>query len=70
MLRQSEITKLLNTTPSGLDEIMVSNHFYKHGENQREDTKKKTVLQMIFSQLSDFMLMILIAAAIISVIVM
>ncbi|WP_426095555.1 cation-transporting P-type ATPase [Flavobacterium sp. DSR2-3-3] len=60
------MTKLLNTTPSGLDEIMVSNHFYKHGENQREDTKEKTVLQMILSQVSDFIILILIAAAIIS----
>ena len=57
---------MLNTTPSGLDEIMVSNHFYKHGENQREDTKEKTVLQMILSQVSDFIILILIAAAIIS----
>ena len=57
---------MLNTTPSGLDEIMVSNHFYKHGENQREDTKEKTVLQMILSQVSDFIILILIAAAIIA----
>ncbi|WP_426064661.1 cation-transporting P-type ATPase [Flavobacterium sp. DSP2-3-1] len=60
------MTKLLITTPSGLDEVMVSNHFYKHGENQREDTKEKTVLQMILSQVFDFIILILIAAAIIA----
>lgn len=66
LLPLSEITQLLNTTPSGLDEITATNRLYEHGKNQIEDTKKKTILQMILSQLSDFMILILIAAAIIS----
>ena len=66
LLPLSEITQLLNTTPSGLDEVTASNRLCEHGKNQIEDTKKKTVLQMILCQLSDFMILILIAAAIIS----
>lgn len=66
VLPLSEITHLLNTTPNGLDAVTASNRLCKHGKNQIEDSKKKTVFQMILSQLSDFMILILIAAAIIS----
>ena len=66
LLPLSEITQLLNTSPSGLDEVTASNRLCEHGKNQIEDTKKKTILQMILCQLSDFMILILIAAAIIS----
>lgn len=64
-----EITQLLNTTPSGLDAITASERLIEHGQNQIEDSKKKSILQMILSQLTDFMILILIAAAIISGIV-
>jgi Ca2+-transporting ATPase len=57
---------LLNTTPSGIDDITASERVCEHGKNQIEDKKKKTILQMVLSQLSDFMILILIAAAIIS----
>ncbi|CAM4061003.1 cation-translocating P-type ATPase [Flavobacterium sinopsychrotolerans] len=66
LLPLSEITQLLHTTSSGLDAVTASNRLCEHGKNQIEDTKKKTVLQMILSQLSDFMILILIAAALIS----
>ena len=66
LLPLSEITQLLNTTSSGLDEVTATNRLCEHGKNQIEDTKKKTILQMILCQLSDFMILILIAAAIIS----
>ena len=66
LLPLSEITQLLHTTSSGLDAVTASNRLCEHGKNQIEDTKKNTVLQMILSQLSDFMILILIAAALIS----
>ena len=66
LLPVSEITQLLKTSPNGLDEVTASNRLCEHGKNQIEDTKKKTILQMILCQLSDFMILILIAAAIIS----
>ncbi|MFV8370619.1 cation-translocating P-type ATPase [Flavobacterium sp. LB2R40] len=66
LLPLSEIIQLLNTTPSGLDEETASKRMREHGKNQIDDTKKKSVFQMILCQLSDFMILILIAAAIIS----
>ncbi|TDE28800.1 cation-translocating P-type ATPase [Flavobacterium ranwuense] len=62
----SEIAQLLNTTPSGIDDVTASERLRKYGKNQIEDKKKKTILQMLLCQLSDFMILILIAAAIIS----
>ncbi|TDE53010.1 cation-translocating P-type ATPase [Flavobacterium sp. GT3P67] len=62
----SEIAQLLNTTPSGIDDVTASERLREHGKNQIEDKKKKTILQMLLCQLSDFMILILIAAAIIS----
>jgi Ca2+-transporting ATPase len=66
LLPLSETTKLLQTTPSGLDAVTAAERLYAHGKNQIEDSKKKTVFRMLISQLSDFMILILIAAAIIS----
>lgn len=66
LLPLSEITQLLNTTPSGLDASTASARLMEYGLNQIEDSKKKSILQMILSQLTDFMILILIAAAIIS----
>ncbi|MFV7234303.1 cation-translocating P-type ATPase [Flavobacterium sp. ZB4R12] len=66
LLSLSAITQLLNTTPSGIDDITASERLCEHGKNQIEDKKKKPIVQMVLSQLSDFMILILIAAAIIS----
>ena len=66
LLPLSEINQLLSTTPSGLDAVTASERLYEHGKNQIEDTKKKSILKMILSQLSDFMIIILIVAALIS----
>ena len=66
LLPLSEISQLLNTTPSGIDAITASERLCEHGKNQIEDKKKKTIVQMLICQLSDFMILILIAAAIVS----
>ncbi|MBP6335207.1 MAG: HAD-IC family P-type ATPase, partial [Bacteroidia bacterium] len=61
-----EISKLLNTTPSGIDNLTASQRLVEHGKNQITDKKKKTVFQMLLHQLTDFMILVLISAAIIS----
>lgn len=66
LLPLSEVTQLLNTSPSGIDGIAVSKRLSEHGKNLIEDKKKKTLLQMLLHQLLDFMILILIAAAVIS----
>ncbi|MNF44333.1 Calcium-transporting ATPase 1 [compost metagenome] len=66
LLPLSEITQLLNTAPSGIDNITAAERLCEHGKNQIEDKKQKTIVQMLLSQLSDFMILILITAAIFS----
>jgi Ca2+-transporting ATPase len=66
LLPLSEISRLLNTSPSGLDDIIASQRLIEYGKNQIKDKKKKTILQMLLEQLGDFMILILIAAAAIS----
>lgn len=61
-----EIAEKLHTSPTGIDDETASERLRKNGKNQIEDKKKKTIVQMILSQLSDFMILILIAAAVIS----
>jgi Ca2+-transporting ATPase len=66
LLPLSEISQLLNTSPSGIDNISASQRLEEYGKNQIIDKKKKTVFQMLLHQLKDFMILILIAAAVIS----
>ncbi len=63
----SEIAQLLDTKPSGLDSLIASERLSEYGKNEIEDKKKKTILQMVMHQLTDLMILILIAVAIISV---
>ncbi|MBI2271434.1 MAG: cation-translocating P-type ATPase [Bacteroidetes bacterium] len=66
LLPLAEISQLLNTTPSGIDNLTASQRLVEHGKNQITDKKKKTVFQMLLHQLMDFMILILISAAVIS----
>ncbi len=66
LLPIGEIEQLLQTTSSGIDAITASERLAAYGKNQIEDKKKKGLLQMLLHQLSDFMILILIIAAIIS----
>jgi Ca2+-transporting ATPase len=66
LLPISEISQLLNTSPSGIDNISAAQRLEEYGKNQITDKKKKSVFQMLLHQLTDFMILILIAAAIIS----
>jgi Ca2+-transporting ATPase len=66
LLPLAEISKLLNTTPSGIDNLTASQRLIEYGKNQITDKKKKTIFQMMLHQLTDFMILVLIAAAVIS----
>jgi Ca2+-transporting ATPase len=66
LLSLSEISQLLDTKPSGLDSLIASERLIEYGKNEIEDKKKKTILQMLLHQLTDLMILILIAVAILS----
>ena len=66
LLTIPEIAKLLKTSPSGIDNTIAAERLSEHGKNEIEDKKKRTVLQMLLHQLTDFMILILIMVAIIS----
>jgi Ca2+-transporting ATPase len=66
LLSITEIAELLNSTPSGIGNSIASERLSEYGKNEIEDTKKKTVWQIILHQLTDFMILILIVVAIIS----
>lgn len=66
LLPLTEISQLLNTSSKGLDTATASQLLVEHGKNEIEDTKKKSVLKMLLHQFTDFMILILIAAALIS----
>ena len=65
----SEIEKILNTSPAGLTGAEAKQRLKTDGPNLLEVKKKKTILSILVSQLTDFMTLILIAAAVISGIV-
>lgn len=60
------VAKTLETSPAGLSDDLVRRRLEEHGRNVLEAKKKKTVAGMLLRQFSDFMILILIAAAIIS----
>ncbi len=66
LLSITEIAELLNSTPSGIDNTTASERLIEYGKNEIEDKKKITILQMLLHQLTDLMILILIAVAIIS----
>ena len=66
LLPLKEIAQLLNTTPLGIDDLTASQRLVEYGKNQIIDKKKKTIFQMLLNQLKDFMIIILISAAVIS----
>jgi Ca2+-transporting ATPase len=66
LLSLSEVSKKLDTSPAGITTSIASERLIEYGKNQIEDKKKKTVLRMLLHQLTDFMILVLIAVAIIS----
>ena len=66
LLSITEIAELLNSTPSGIDNIIASERLSAYGKNEIEDKRKKTISQLLLHQLTDFMILVLIVVAIIS----
>lgn len=63
---ETETLQELGTTMDGLTEEKVESQREKYGNNQLEEAKKKSFLQVFFSQFRDLLVIILIIAAIIS----
>jgi P-type Ca2+ transporter type 2C len=61
-----EVLKLLNTNKQGLTNIEAEKKLRQTGPNELEEGKKKSIVSMLLSQFKDIMILILIAAAIIS----
>ena len=62
----ADVARSLDTSPAGLDLATAQQRLAEHGKNQIADAKKKTVWQMLLHQFTDVMILVLIAAAVIS----
>ncbi len=61
-----EALKQLGSSPSGLTPAEAGLRLEQHGPNELVEKKKKTLFMMFLDQFKDFMILVLIAAAIIS----
>ena len=62
----NDVYKDLDSSPEGLSSDEVQKRIEKYGLNELIETKKKTVFMMFLDQFKDFMIMILIVAAVVS----
>lgn len=63
------LNDLQTNQKDGLNEVEVRERKEKYGENKLREKKKKTTLQRFIEQFKDAMILILIAAAIVSFVV-
>lgn len=61
-----EVLKELKTARVGLSDEEALSRLHRYGPNELVERKKKTALAMFLGQFSDFMILVLIAAAVIS----
>src|SRR4030043_1856033 len=61
-----DIIEELRSSPQGLSEEEVRKRLETYGPNELREKKKKTLFMMFLDQFKDFMIMVLIAAAVIS----
>src|SRR3990170_4773565 len=66
LLEIGEVFKALSTSPHGIAEADAEKRLAEYGANKLEEGKKKTPLMMFMGQFTDFMIIVLIAAAVIS----
>jgi Ca2+-transporting ATPase len=59
----------LATSPAGLDAATAGQRLAQHGPNQLADSHQKTIGQLVLHQLSDMMILVLLAAAGVSVLI-
>jgi Ca2+-transporting ATPase len=62
----NEVYEELKSSPEGLSVDEVEKRIEKYGPNELIEVKKKTVFMMFLDQFKDFMIMILVAAAVVS----
>ena len=62
----TECLKEFNASSNGLSLAEVTVRLNKYGPNELKETKKKTIFMMFLDQFKDFMILILIAAAVVS----
>lgn len=61
-----ESLSLLGTSPEGLDSDTVERRKAEHGPNELPEGKKRTLAGMVLSQFADFLILLLLAAAVVS----
>lgn len=61
-----DVAQMLETGPDGLSDEAVNRRLESFGRNVFESKRKKTVWAMLFQQFTDFMILILIGASIVS----
>lgn len=66
LLSIDEVSRELETTPHGIEEHNASKKLAQFGKNEIIHKKKNTVLRMLLRQLTNFMILILMAVAILS----
>ena len=68
-LDEKQILKEYNTTKKGLSSIQAKERLQKYGKNELAKVKKASKLKMFFKQFCDFMIIILLVAAIVCAVV-
>jgi Ca2+-transporting ATPase len=66
-LTAEEVLRELNSSKDGLNSAEASSRLEKHGPNRLKEARKTTVLEQILKQFDDFLIKLLLAAAIISI---
>ncbi|MGY3090942.1 Ca2+-transporting ATPase [Hymenobacter sp. UYAg731] len=69
LLPATEVAQALHTTAAGLDAATAAQRLAKYGPNQLADTRRKAWWQLLLRQFTDVMILVLLAAAGISVLV-
>ncbi|PRR86080.1 calcium-translocating P-type ATPase, PMCA-type [Clostridium luticellarii] len=63
----SEVLNILKTSPKGLNDSEVERRRQKYGYNELQEGHKKNIFQIFLEQFKDLLIMILIAAALVSI---
>ncbi|MFZ3072788.1 MAG: cation-translocating P-type ATPase [Thermodesulfobacteriota bacterium] len=66
LLEIDEVFKTLSTSPEGITKAEAERRLEDYGANKLEEGKKKTPIVMFLMQFTDFMIIVLIAAAVVS----
>ena len=69
LLSVADVAAKLTTSPAGLDAATAGQRLAKHGPNQLTNTQQKTVWQLLLHQLANVMILVLLAAAGVSVLI-